>query len=55
MLFVAMSSAPSGELGEEQQIIDELRARTNAFDDQYAAKLARSEHSRKSGKRGRGN
>lgn len=52
-LAAAMSAAPSAELGEEQQIINELRARTDAFDDQYAAKLARSEHSRKSGKRGR--
>ena len=54
-LAAAMSAAPSAELDDEQQVINELRGRTDAFDDQYVAKLARSEHSRKSGKRGRGN
>jgi len=54
-LASAMSAAPSAELDMEQQVINELRDRTEVFDDEYVAKLARSEHSRKSRKRGRGN
>lgn len=53
-LAEVMSAAPSAELDMEQQVINELRDRTEVFDDEYVAKLARSEHSRKSGKRGGG-
>ena len=47
------AAAPSSELAEEVRILSDLGARLDDGQDQYAAKLSRMEHHRKSRRRGR--
>jgi Ca-activated chloride channel family protein len=49
-----MAFSPSPELTSEREILDELRARTEAGEGQWAAKVSRAEQARKSRTRGRG-
>lgn len=49
-----MTSCPSLELASEREILDELGARTEAGEGQWAAKVSRAEQARKSRTRGRG-
>ena len=47
------AAAPT-ELADERAILGELAARAGAGETAWAAKFARAEHARKSGRRGRG-